>query len=40
MIEGQNLAIETRYSERKSEQLPALVTELIESKIDVFVIRE
>ena len=38
-IEGQNLAIETRYSERKSERLPALVTELIESKIDVFVIQ-
>ena len=38
-IEGQNLAIETRYSEGKSERLPALVTELIESKIDVFVIQ-
>ena len=38
-IEGRNLAIDTRYSEGKPERLPTLVTELIDSKIDVFVIQ-
>jgi putative tryptophan/tyrosine transport system substrate-binding protein len=38
-IEGQNLAIEIRYSEGLSERRPALVTELIESKVDILVIQ-
>jgi putative ABC transport system substrate-binding protein len=38
-IEGQNLAIEARYSEGKPERRRPLVTELIDSKVDMLVIQ-
>jgi len=36
-VEGQNLVIEGRYSEGRSERLPALATELVQLKVDVIV---
>jgi putative ABC transport system substrate-binding protein len=36
-VEGQNIVIEGRYSEGKSERLPALAAELVELKVDVIV---
>jgi putative ABC transport system substrate-binding protein len=36
-VEGQNIIIEGRYSEGKSERLPALAAELVELKVDVIV---
>jgi putative ABC transport system substrate-binding protein len=38
-IEGQNLLIETRYSEGKPERRRPLLTELIDSKVDILVIQ-
>ena len=34
-IEGQNIAIEVRYAEGKTDQLPALATELVRLKVDL-----
>src|SRR5262249_35183782 len=36
-IEGRNLVIEYRWAEGKYERLPALATELVQSKVDVIV---
>ena len=36
-VEGQNLVIEGRYSEGRSERLPALAAELVQLKVDVIV---
>jgi putative ABC transport system substrate-binding protein len=36
-VEGQNLVFEQRYSEGKSERLPALAAELVQLKVDVIV---
>ena len=36
-VEGQNIVIEARYSEGKSERLPTLAAELVELKVDVIV---
>jgi putative ABC transport system substrate-binding protein len=36
-IEGQNIAIEFRYAEEKSERLPALAAELVRLKVDAIV---
>lgn len=36
-IEGRNLAIEARFAEGNTEQLPALAAELVRSKMDVIV---
>ena len=36
-VEGQNITIETRFSEGKIDRLPALATELVRLKIDVIV---
>jgi hypothetical protein len=36
-VEGQNLQIERRYSEGKSERLPALVAELIDLRVSLIV---
>lgn len=36
-IEGQNIAIEYRYAEDKTERLPDLVTDLVRLKVDVIV---
>ncbi len=36
-VEGQNLAIEGRFAERKLERLPALAAELAQLKVDVIV---
>jgi putative ABC transport system substrate-binding protein len=36
-IEGQNLAIERRFSEERPERFPALAAELIQAKIDLMV---
>jgi putative ABC transport system substrate-binding protein len=36
-VEGQNIVIEGRYSEGRSERLPALAAELVELKVDVIV---
>jgi ABC-type uncharacterized transport system substrate-binding protein len=36
--EGQNIVIELRFAEGKSERLPALVAELIQLKVDVIVL--
>src|SRR5262245_20422319 len=37
-IEGQNIVIELRFAEGKSERLPALVAELLELKVDVIIL--
>jgi putative ABC transport system substrate-binding protein len=37
-VEGQNLAIERRYSEGRAERLPDLAAELIRLKVDVIVV--
>ncbi len=37
-IEGQNIAIERRYSEGRAERLPALAAELVRLKVDVIVV--
>jgi putative ABC transport system substrate-binding protein len=36
-VEGQNIVIEGRYSEGRSECLPALAAELVELNVDVIV---
>jgi len=36
-VEGQNITIETRFSEGKIDRLPALATELVRLKVDVIV---
>jgi putative tryptophan/tyrosine transport system substrate-binding protein len=36
--EGQNIVIELRFAEGKSERLPALVADLIQLKVDVIVL--
>jgi putative ABC transport system substrate-binding protein len=36
-VEGQNIIIESRYSEGRSERLPALAAELVRLKVDVIV---
>lgn len=38
-VEGQNLIIEDRYAEQRSERLPALAAELVHLKVEVVVIR-
>jgi putative tryptophan/tyrosine transport system substrate-binding protein len=37
-IEGQNLAIEYRYSEGKSDRFPELAAELVRLKVDIIVV--
>jgi putative ABC transport system substrate-binding protein len=37
-VEGQNIAIEYRYGEGKTERYPALVTELVELKVEAIVV--
>ena len=37
-IEGQNIAIEYRYSEEKPSRLPELATELVDLKVDIVVV--
>jgi putative ABC transport system substrate-binding protein len=37
-VEGQNIAIERRYSEGRAEQLPDLATTLVRLKVDVIVV--
>jgi len=37
-IEGQNIAIEYRYAERKRDQLPELAAELVRLKVDIIVV--
>lgn len=36
-VEGQNIVIESRFSEGRSERLPALAAELVQLKVDVIV---
>src|SRR5688572_6126797 len=36
-IEGQNIAIEYRYAEGKSDRLPELAAELVRLKVDIIV---
>ena len=36
-IEGQNLVIEARWAEGRTERLPALVAEVLARKVDVLV---
>jgi len=36
-VEGQNLVIETRWAEGRYDRLPALMAEVVESKVDVLV---
>jgi len=36
-VEGQNIAIEVRYAEGKTDQLPALAAELVRLKVDLIV---
>ena len=36
-VQGQSVAIEYRWAERKSERLPELATELVRLKVDVIV---
>jgi putative ABC transport system substrate-binding protein len=37
-IEGQNIAIEYRYTEGKQDRLPELVAELVRLKVDIIVV--
>jgi putative tryptophan/tyrosine transport system substrate-binding protein len=37
-IEGKNIEIESRYAEGKLDRLPSLVAELVQLKVDVFII--
>jgi putative tryptophan/tyrosine transport system substrate-binding protein len=37
-IEGQNIAIEYRYSEGKRDRAPELVSELVRLKVDIIVV--
>src|SRR4030095_12924316 len=37
-IEGQNIAIEYRYGERKVDRGPALASELVRVKVDIIVV--
>jgi len=37
-VEGKNIAIEYRYTELPSDRVPALVTELVNQKVDIIVI--
>jgi putative ABC transport system substrate-binding protein len=37
-IEGQNIAIEYRYAERKRERFPALAAEMVRLKVDLIVV--
>src|SRR6266404_7843360 len=37
-IEGKNIQIESRYAEGKLDRLPSLVAELVQLKVDVFII--
>jgi putative ABC transport system substrate-binding protein len=37
-IEGQNIAIETRYAKGKTDQYPQLVAELVSLKVDIILI--
>jgi putative tryptophan/tyrosine transport system substrate-binding protein len=37
-IEGQNIAIESRYAEGRADRLPSLVAELVDLKVDILVI--
>src|SRR5262245_3328371 len=37
-IEGQNIAIEYRYAERKVDQAPELLAELVRLKVDLIVV--
>ena len=36
-VEGKNLLIETRFGDGRSEAMPALVAELVQSRVDVIV---
>ena len=36
-VEGQNIAIEVRFAEGKTDQLPALAAELVRLKVDLIV---
>jgi putative ABC transport system substrate-binding protein len=38
-VEGKNIVIEFRYAEGKEDRIPSLVTELVELKVDVFVLQ-
>ena len=37
-VEGKNIAIEYRYTEWKSDRVPALLTELVSQKVDIIVV--
>ena len=37
-IEGQNIAIEYRYAERKVDRVPELASELVRVKVDIIVV--
>ena len=37
-VEGQNIALERRYSEGRAERLPDLVSQLVRLKVDVIVV--
>jgi len=37
-VEGQNIAIEYRYTERKNDRLPELAAELVRLKVDIIVV--
>src|SRR5688500_2867758 len=38
LVEGQNINIEYRYAEGKSERLPELAEDLVRLKVDIFVV--